>query len=160
MLRQIDETVIGPAMKLLPEAMDSDRARIMLLAIGLQESSFRFRTQHFAGPARGFWQFERDGGVRGVLQHPATAATAIKVCDAHCVTPDAQSVWEALQTDDVLAAAFARLLLWTDAHVLERVSAEGWLTYLRTWRPGKPRPDDWDGNYERAANWVLRGVDS
>jgi hypothetical protein len=165
MLRQIDQTVILPALKLLPRVMESDNARVMMLAIGLQESGFRFRTQHFAGPARGFWQFERDGGVRGVLKHPATAIAATKVCDAHHVTPTAQDVWEVLQTDDVLAAAFARLLLWTDPHVLVEsnpgsVAPESWLCYLRTWRPGKPRPETWDGNYARAVDWVLRGVDS
>src|SRR5690606_35531315 len=62
------EQAIWPAYALLPSRMDSDRATVMLLAIGLQESRFEHRRQ-IKGPARGFWQFERGGGVRGVMTH-------------------------------------------------------------------------------------------
>lgn len=55
--------ILDPALKLLP-SMDSVRARMMLLAIGLQESRFEHRRQLGNGPARGFWQFESGGGVR------------------------------------------------------------------------------------------------
>ena len=48
--------ILDPAAKLLP-GMDSAKARVMLLAIGLQESRFEHRRQ-IGGPARGFWQFE------------------------------------------------------------------------------------------------------
>src|SRR5690606_38643231 len=75
------EQAIWPAYALLPSRMDSDRATVMLLAIGLQESRFEHRRQ-IKGPARGFWQFERGRGVRGVLTHPATAALAREVCVA------------------------------------------------------------------------------
>jgi hypothetical protein len=160
MLKQIDEKAIAPAMLLLPMAMDSPRARIQLLAIGLQESALRYRVQHMAGPARGLWMFERGGGVKGVLEFPSTCAIARTACIAHTVTPDAQNAWEALETDDVLAAAFARLLLWTDPHHMPDETQGGWLLYLRTWRPGRPRPDTWPEFYRRAEDWVLRGVDS
>jgi hypothetical protein len=160
MLREIDQNAIAPAMLLLPMAMDSPRAHIQLLAMGLQESALRYRVQHMNGPAHGLWMFERGGGVRGVLEHPSTCAIALNACEAHHVTADAQSVWEVLPTDDVLAAAFARLFLWTDAHNLPNDAQGGWLTYLRTWRPGRPRPDTWPAFYAQAEDWVLRGVDS
>lgn len=160
MLREIDEKAIAPAMLLMPMAMDSPRARVQMLATGLQETSLRYRAQHMAGPARGLWQFERAGGVRGVLTHPSTCAIARSACEAHAVTPDAQSAWEALETDDVLAAVFARLLLWSDPHHLADDEQGGWLTYLRTWRPGRPRPDTWPEFYRRAEDWVKRGIDS
>lgn len=160
MLREIDEKAIGPAMLLVPMAMDTPQARIMLLAIGLQESGLQYRTQHMHGPARGLWQFERGGGVKGVLEHPSTCAIAKAACEAHTVNPTAQDVWEVLETDDVLAAVFARLLLWSDAHKLANDAQSGWLTYLRTWRPGKPKPDTWPAFYARAYGWVLHGNDS
>ena len=90
------------------------------------------------GPARGLWQFERGGGVLGVLQHPQSRVHAQRVCDARGVEPDSRSVWERMETDDALACAFARLLIWTDQLVLPAATdAEGaWRLYLRTWRPG------------------------
>ncbi len=160
MLREIDEKAIAPAMLLMPMAMDSPRARIQMLATGLQETSLRYRTQHMDGPARGLWQFERGGGVRGVLEHPSTCAIAIRACEARDVKHDAQSAWAALETDDVLAAVFARLFMWTDAHKLPDEAQGGWLAYLRTWRPGRPRPDTWPAFYAQAEDWVLREIDS
>jgi hypothetical protein len=65
-----------------------------------------------------------------------------------------RAVWAALERDDVLAAAFARLLLWTDACPLPALGdwAGGWDYYLRTWRPGKPKPDKWPGLYRQAVD--------
>ena len=58
-----------------------------------------------------------------------------------------QSEW-----DDVLAAAFARLLLFTDPAKLPKLGdADGaWQLYLRTWRPGKPHPHTWPDLYAQA----------
>jgi hypothetical protein len=160
MLKTIEEQAIAPAMLLIPMAMDSPRARVQMLAIGLQETGLRYRTQHMQGPARGLWQFERGGGVKGVLEHPSTCAIALRACEARTVVPDAQSVWEALETDDVLAAVFARLLMWSDAHKLPDDAQGGWLAYLRTWRPGRPHPGTWQAFYARSEDWVLRQIDS
>lgn len=150
-LSEITQTAIKPALALLPANMDSSAARVMLLAIGLQESRFQHRRQ-IGGPARGFWQFEQGGGVRGVLTHAASAALARQVCEARDVSPSATAVYGRLENDDVLAAVFARLLLWTDAARLPAVGdKEGaWALYLRTWRPGKPHPTTWPALYARA----------
>ncbi len=150
-LDAITHIAILPALALLPPAMNTPQARVLLLAIGLQESRFQHRRQ-IGGPARGFWQFERNGGVRGVLTHPASRDDALRICAARDVAPVSATVHAALETDDILAAAFARLLLWTDPLRLPAVGdADGaWALYLRTWRPGKPHPQTWPGLYAQA----------
>lgn len=154
----IPREAIKQALELLPEKMDSTAARVMLVAIGLQESRFAARRQLVGnpprptGPAAGFWQFEKGGGVKGVLNHKAARVLAAKVCAARGVKPETSAVWGALQHDDVLAAAFARLLLYSDPKPLPHVGdAQGaWDLYIRTWRPGKPHRQTWDALYERA----------
>lgn len=137
--------IIDSGLALLPDKMDSLPAVVLMLAIAGQEADFRHRWQvvdarrpEVRGPARGLWQFERGGGVRGVLTHPASREHAYRVCRARGVEPVSAAVHPALETDDVLAAVFARLLLWTDPFRLPSVGdVEGaWQLYLRCWRPG------------------------
>lgn len=143
--------MIRPALAMLPARMTGPQADVMLLAIGLQESRFRHRRQ-IRGPARGYWQFEQGGGVRGVLVHPATRAHARRICEARDVLPQSSEVYAALEYDDVLAAAFARLLLWSDPEPLPKLgdTAESWALYLRVWRPGKPHHHTWGELYHQA----------
>lgn len=150
-LDAITDAAILPALALLPPAMNTPQARVLLLAIGLQESRFQHRRQ-IGGPARGFWQFEHNGGVRGVLMHPASREDALRICAARHVAPVSATIYAALETDDILAAAFARLLLWTDPLRLpDAGDADGaWALYLRTWRPGKPHPQTWSALYAQA----------
>ncbi|WP_281915975.1 hypothetical protein [Caldimonas thermodepolymerans] len=154
-LKRILADAVEPALGLLPGQMDSDRARLMLLAIGLQESRFEHRRQ-IGGPARGFWQFERAGGVQGVLRHAATRELAKAVCAERGVAADATAVYERLEHDDLLACAFARLLLWTDPQPLPVPgdASASWQYYLRTWRPGKPHRHTWDALYAQALGAV------
>lgn len=145
---------ISPALKLLPPDMDSPAARAMVLAICLQESGLRARQQR-NGPARGYAQFEI-AGCAGVLSHKATKDHATRICALLDVQPAATAVHRAIEYHDVLAAAFARLLLWTLPQLLPRTSgdsATGYALYLEAWRPGKPRPDEWPANYRAA--WEL-----
>lgn len=155
-LQLIRDEAVAPALALLPAKMSGDRAELMLLAIGLQESGLIHRRQ-IGGPARGLLQFERGGGVLGVLTHPASRDHARAVCAARGVEPVSDSVYETLEHDDVLAMAFGRLLLWTDPAPLPAVGelAAGWDLYLRTWRPGKPHRDRWDGNYAQAMDQLV-----
>ncbi|MFE0843120.1 hypothetical protein [Achromobacter insolitus] len=157
-LKTIILTAVNPALALLPVKMATTAARVQLLAIGLQESRFLHRRQ-IKGPAMGFWQFERGGGVRGVLSHPSSWQAAREVCAARGVKPTATDVYNMLEHDDVLAAAFARLLLWTDPARLPAVGEvdAAWALYLRTWRPGKPHPQTWGGLYAQALVEVGRG---
>lgn len=141
----IDRTVLTPALKLLPERLDTPGARIALLAISGQEADFHHRWQVFdrakpqaMGAARGLWQFERGGGVRGVLTHPASRTLAAEVCRQLGVAPTVDAVYSALHANDWLACAFARLLLLTNPHALPAVGDEdaAFQLYLREWRPG------------------------
>lgn len=151
-LSEIRRSAIEPALLLLPAKMCSPQATVMLLSIGLQESRFTHRRQ-IKGPARSFWQAEQGGGmVHGVLRHPLTRILAVKVCDARGVKPVDEQVYAAIEHDDVLAAALARLLLWTDPGKLPAIGDErGALDlYLRQWRPGKPHPETWPALYAQA----------
>lgn len=136
-----------------------DRARVLLLAIAGQESGWTLRRQQ-GGPAHGFWQFERGGGVRGVLNHPASAHHATKLCTTLSVPTDEQTVYEKLVWNDRLSTAFARLLLWTDPNALPEVGAqdEAWEYYERNWRPGRPRPESWPERYLSACQSLAAGV--
>lgn len=133
--------IIDPALSLLPYALTSECAEVMLLANTLQEVGEKgvlaARLQR-GGPARGLWQFELGGGVVGVLKHAATVDLAKRLCAARGVPALASSVFDAIGHDDVLAAGFARLLLYADAAPLPAPEdADGaWRCYLRNWRPG------------------------
>jgi hypothetical protein len=122
---------------LLPAKFDSPAARVQLLANGMQESGFLTRQQDH-GPARSYWQFEQAGGIRGVLTHPASKAYARAICGLRAVAPVESDVYAAFLSDDQLACAFARLLLWTDAEPMPQLGDEqgAWALYHRTWRPG------------------------
>ncbi len=148
---EIIETAYLPALKIIG-VPDSPQGRVQMLAIGLQESRFQWRRQMGNGPAMGFWQFERGGGVRGVLSHVASKAKAKRLCDERRVNPDEMSVWQALENDDVLAAGFARLLLLTDPRALPDVTnmVGAWDTYIRNWRPSKPHIETWAKCHEQA----------
>lgn len=129
---------LNAALDLLPERMRSAQAVVTLLAIQLQEAPNQEQRQ-VGGPAVGIWQFEEGGGIAGVLRHSASRPYALSVCNALGVEPTKSAVYAALQsTDDVLDAAFARLLLWTDAAPLPAIGdvTGAWKLYLRTWRPG------------------------
>ncbi len=131
-------TAINPALGWLSlrAVPADDTARLILLAITGQEADARFRRQHGNGPARGLWQFERGGGVAGVLGHRASIGLAGALCAWRGVLAGSTEVHAALEHDDVLAAGFARLLLWTDPKPLPADEEGAWALYLRTWRPG------------------------
>lgn len=155
-LDEITRTAIDPALALLPGHMDSPQARVMLLAIGLQESRFEYRRQMGNGPARGFWQFERGGGVKGCMNHHASKEHLRRLCLARGVPFEADAIWRGIETDDVLAAGLARLLLWTDPEKLPALGdVDGaWDLYLRTWRPGRPHVRTWADLHARAVEAV------
>ena len=67
---------ITPALCELPPMPSEAAARQMLLTIAGVESGCLHRRQVPVAHAMGLWQFERLGGVAGVLQHRATAAHA------------------------------------------------------------------------------------
>jgi len=145
---------IPAALSLLPATMDTPAARAMLLAIGLQESKFQHRRQ-VQGPARGYWQFELVG-VLGVAEHRASRSVASSVCEQLGYPQNnIAAIYDAIADNDVLACAFARLLLWTLPDALPRRddAPVGWSQYRRTWRPGRPHPETWAACWDQA--WAL-----
>ena len=153
------QNALEPALRLLPARMDSRGGRAMVIAICLQESRLKHRRQ-VGGPARGYAQFELGGGVRGVLTHPATRQYIQIVLAAldYDPTSSAEDCWTAIEHQDILGAAFARLLLWTLPGPLPEPgdAADGWRQYLSGWRPGKPHRGTWDAFYGTAWDTVMR----
>jgi hypothetical protein len=157
MLRDVVHSAIEPALAILPRQMDTAPARVMLLAIGLQESRFQHRRQMNNGPARGFWQFELGsrasrGGMWGVYLHDASRFWLDRLCASRGVQFLPNSIYRAIETDDVLAAGVARLLLFTDPRRLPAIDDPdgAWSLYLRTWNPGRPHPQTWHGFHKQA----------
>lgn len=153
------KNAIEPAFRILPDKMSApgsrDRAVCQMLAIMMQESRGVYRRQ-IGGPAVGLWQFEKGGGIKGVLAHASTREAAQVACRARAVPATADAVYAALPDDDILAAAFARMLLWTDPFPLPALgnAQEAWDLYIRTWRPGKPHRQTWDKFYSDAVDAV------
>lgn len=147
---------INEAFAILPPKWGTPAARQLHAAIGYQETKYRNRRQVIKvdgklqerGPATGFWQFEKGGAVTGVMNFGGIVTSkAMHVCNVRGVPWYRQQVWFALSQDDVLAAAFARLLMYTDPHALPTTQDDAWEFYLRTWRPGKPHPEDWPDSW-------------
>ena len=164
-LNQIRDQAITPALALLPARMSSPEAEVMLLAIGLQESRFQHRRQLVGspprptGPAKSLWQAEQGGGmVAGLLRYhdDRVRDLAVGLCAVRGVDPSPREVWDAIEHDDVLAAGLARLLLFTDPGRLPKLGdVDGaWQLYLRTWRPGKAKPETWPALYAQAMEVV------
>lgn len=128
---------ISAGLALLPEKMNSEDAAVLLYATSRQENPQRL-AQQVGGPAVGDYQFEKGGGVKGVMTHSASVDYCRAVCNARKVAFDASSIYQALKTDAVLAAALARLLYYTDPKAMPYAGDElaHWQLYLRTWRPG------------------------
>jgi hypothetical protein len=153
---------------MLPAPMTSAPARAMLYAIGLQESRFTHRFQLVQGrpgakgPARGFWQFEKGGGCVGVVTHPASRFWMHRICSLRNVAFTPHAIWTAIENDDVLAAAAARLLLFTDPKPLPGLLSPdlAWRYYLRVWRPGKPHAHTWADFHKAAVMMATSRADS
>lgn len=146
---------IEAGLALLPVTMRTAHAKVLLYATSRQENPKRLPKQ-VGGPAVGDYQFESGGGVKGVLEHPSTAALAASVCKARGIAASRLTVYEALQHDAVLAAAFARLLYYTDPGRIPAVGDEqgAWDMYLRTWRPGafKRQPEELRAKWSKSYN--------
>jgi hypothetical protein len=152
------EALATAAYMILPKKMDTPASRALLWAIWRQESRMIHRRQ-INGPARGLGQFEKGGGVRGVLRHEASAEMARDACVRLGVVPTEDGVYRMLEHSDILAFIFSRLLLWTDPRALPRpviaAEEEAWAYYLRNWRPGKPHRSTW-GNFWREGTEIIR----
>ena len=151
--------VIRPGLAVLADTVggevQSPQAECLMLAIAIQESALRHRVQ-VGGPARGWWQFEKAGGLAGVMEHARTRTHLAHYCEAVGLKYDIHALWDALPHSELLQVALARLLLWSDAKSLPGLGdKEGaWQYYLRNWRPGKPGMARWGAAYDGAAELV------
>lgn len=155
MIEHVPAFILPAALALLPRKMDSLEARVLLMAIGLQESRFLERRQLRAGPALSFWQFEPGqlSGFAGVFRHAATKDLARHVAlQLRYQSHDVEALRRASEHNDVLACAIARLLLWTIPRPLPDVGNvdEAWAQYLEAWRPGAPQPSTWHALHSEA----------
>lgn len=151
--------ILPAAYALLPTEMDSPEASALLLAIGLQESRFIYRKQ-IDGPARGFWQFEV-GGVQAVMTNSIIKPRLLPVLEAleYDIGESPTYMQVRLEDNDVLAAVFARLLLWSSPQHLPK-QGEGehaWDMYRSTWRPGRPHHETWQSYFLQAWEAVNKG---
>lgn len=160
-IRQVYEGAIIPALDLLPPKMNSLEAICEMVAISGQEARFVHRVQLGNGPARGLWQFEEGaiglkGKSWGLLNHVASRDLTIGLAEHFGIAPTSRSIWKELESNDVLAAALARLLLWTDPRALPPVGGneeKAWQYYIRTWNPGKPHRHTWGEFYDAAVKF-------
>ncbi len=124
-LKTITETAITPALALLPATMDTPAARVMLLAIGLQEG--RFSRDHLATLCK----------ARSVAGDPDAIYAALEYDDVLAAGVARLLLWTDPKALPPVGDADA-----------------GWALYLRTWRPGKPHPQTWPDLYRQAAAQV------
>lgn len=166
-LDYVVQWIMPVAYGLMPDRLGALESKAMLVAIGLQESRFAHRfqvlnTPGLKGPARGFWQFEKGGGVRGVRgwifknpQSKAYAEDALARLGYGNASEDER--YTAIEHNDVLACLFARCLLFTLPQSLPKRDEPGraWEQYLDAWRPGKPHVNTWNDCYELAWKVVM-----
>lgn len=138
------------------------RADVLLLAIALQESDgLKARRQYKGGPASSILQFEQ-GGIRGLVLHERTREPLRALMHRLIYSADGSTtdltvrLHIAIEHNDVLACGLGRLNLWWYPRGLPAVgdAKGGWAQYLDIWRPGKPHPDKWPGNYTTALKAV------
>jgi hypothetical protein len=153
--RDVDSIATESVRAIIGDKFITPESRVMLLAIGAQESRFE-HTHQVGGPAHGWWQFEKRGAAINVITHPATERLAREVCAARHVNFQLDHVFNAIEHDQIFAACFARLELYTNPKPLPSVGqmVSAWDYYIETWRPGKPHVKTWPQFYWRAVGFV------
>lgn len=156
-LERFLNVAVRPALQELEKdgIRSSKEAERFMLAIALQESRVTYRKQLGqqglpTGPANSYWQFERGGGVKGVLNHASTKQRIAKILMAYDINRTEQDVWEAMRYHDILAACMARLLIYTLPSSLPTTAQQGWDQYISAWRPGRPHRQTWDAFWKQA----------
>ena len=157
LIQTADMLLIRPTLAWLGEPYDSVQARLMLLTIGQVESAFKTRVQAGGGPARGFFQFEKNGGCAEIEQHPKLAH--FRECIRHLGFPVLRvSTHAALgHGADHLAVIMARAVLWLEPRPLPLIGdcETAYRQYLARWRPGKPSAARFRTSYAKALETVV-----
>ena len=143
-------TVIVPTLTEMNR--DSPEARLILLAISIQESALTHLEQ-VGGPARSFWQ-EEPNGIKAVIQNQVVNRILFDYCQRHGISFDEPDIYAAVATEpgQPLACVVARCLLLADPHPLPAIGNEeaAWNCYEWNWRPGKPDRSRWTDSYQAA----------
>jgi hypothetical protein len=147
------DNIVHPSLNFLatvtPVSSDA-RAHLLTMAIPGQETGWAARRQMAGGPARSYWQAEEGGALAEMFGRAAPHFKA--VCAALDIPFDRKVAWDAIIWNDTLACCMARLRLWVDPAPLPEIGdADGaWEYYIRTWGPGMPRRESWNGRYSTA----------
>ena len=154
------ELLIWPTLAKLGARYATPEARLMLLAIGIQESGFRCRDQgdpRVIGPARSFWQFEQRGGCDEFAKAPQLEGFRKAAVRLGYAT-DRHYTWirSGEPEGDRLACLMARALLFLEPRPLPACGdrADAYQQYLARWRPGKPSARRWATAYATALQVV------
>jgi hypothetical protein len=156
-LSRVLDPSLDLASSLIGIAMNEE-ARVLLMAIAGQESSWMTRTQEGAPTlGRSYWQFETNG-CSALATNPVSAPKLVMLVEGLDIPKVLPTIHEAVAWNDTLAAGMARLLLFTDPAPLPIIGdhENSWEMYLRNWRPGKPRPENWPHIYDIAMEECAR----
>lgn len=138
--------VIVPGFTALPKEMDTPEARVLILATGGQETDYRTREQdgHPVGGAQGLFQMQYNCVV-DIMNNRASGNFVWNLCGVLGITYGSHAIFDALLTNDELAACMTRLAYWCDPRPLPDVGdmMGAWGAYERVQRPGKPRYSKW-----------------
>lgn len=155
------------AYALLPPALESKAATVLVLAIGIQRTGLSERRQRgtASNRARSFWSFDHGetlrvgatGGLAAVLMHPVSGPLLKKVLAAlqYPVDPTQEVLrvlMMAIEHNDVLAVACAILALQTLTESLAPLgdAAGAYRNFAEAWQPGRMLATDWQANYDTA----------
>lgn len=148
---EFNVTILTPSMVNFPAVLISQKASLLLLAIAGQEAGWTDRIQQPNGPARGFWQSEKGGMLKGVIGGPY-APVLDKFLSIYSLPADPNLLFEALAWHDPLSCFVARLGLFMDPSSLPAVGNEddAWACYEKNWQPGKPSRSRWSAVYPQS----------
>jgi hypothetical protein len=156
-IEQADTLIVVPTLAYMGAPYNSDEARVLLLAIGYQESRFATRKQE-KGPARGFWQFEGGPKTAGAAfcRDPRFAPFRAFASELHYPVTMPGFMRALASGGDKLACIAARGLLFLDPRPLPARGQvqEAWGYYKRNWNPGKPHLATWRESYRLASDCV------
>lgn len=157
LLTQIIEPSLGVLSVFVDKKVDiaSIEAKLLLIAIGIQESGLTARRQFGHGPARSWWQIEELTAL-DTIQRWRPLKAYLTYLEIPIPIHTATLFGYVLQYSEYAACGIARGILALDPSPLPTVGdlSGAWETYRRCWRPGKPRLEKWDSSYQLALEAV------
>ncbi|MGH8710125.1 MAG: hypothetical protein ACREVA_02220 [Burkholderiales bacterium] len=153
-IKYVAYQAIPSGLSLLPRLMNTSEARVMLLAIGLQESRFEHRVQ---AETKSYWQFTLKEVHKIVKHSPSTTELVKDAVELLGYTFDVSTIYNKIEDNDTLAVVVARLLLYKSKRKLPvaRDAVEGGKQYVELWQPGYSfKVDLWEANFKVACNLI------